>query len=137
MTTNHAAAAKLIRAELKKHGIKASVTSDCYSGGNSVRVRILQDVTPATRKEVAAFAEQFQRGHFDGMTDSYEYSNRRDDIPQVQFVFVEVDYSDELIEAAKAYAGEKFWQAISGAWGDFWRTRKPRVSVPVSLMEVA
>lgn len=128
--SNHAAAAQMIRAELKKHGIKATVKSDCYSGGNSVRVRIQQDVCPATRKAVTDFAEQFQYGHFDGMTDSYEYSNRRRDLPQVRFVFVEVDYSDEIIQAAKTYAGEdRFWQAISGVWGEFWRQHKPRVRV--------
>jgi hypothetical protein len=127
MATNHAAAAKLIRAELARHGIPALVTSKVYSGGSSITARIQKDIVPATRKAIEAFANRFQYGHFNGMTDSYEYSNRNESLPQVRFVFVEVNYSDELIEASKAYAGERFWQAISGVWGNFWRDRKPHV----------
>lgn len=90
MTTNHTAAAKLIRAEIKKRGIKASVRSKSYAGGESITVRIETDMTPAAREAIEAFCSQFQAGHFDGMTDSYDYSNRRSDLPQVRHVFVEV-----------------------------------------------
>ena len=130
--SNHAAAAQMIRAELKKNGIRATVKSRVYSGGSSVDVKIQQDVCPATRKQVEAFANRFQYGHFDGMTDSYEYSNRDESLPQVRFVFVTVDYSDEIIEAAKAYAGDAFWPAINGVWGAFWRQHKPRVRLAVA-----
>jgi hypothetical protein len=129
--SNHAAAAAAIRAELKRHGIRARVTSESFSMGDAVRVRIQQDVLPAVREAIEAFAGQYQYGHFDGMQDLYEYSNRRDDLPQVKYVSVSVDYSDALIEAAKAYAGEAYWPAINGRWGDFWRDRKPRVRLEV------
>jgi hypothetical protein len=137
--SNHAEAAKMIRAELKKNGIAASVRAKSYSGGSSIDVRIEQDLTPAGLKEVEIFCGQFEYGHFDGMTDCYHVSNSRDDIPQVSFVFVRVAYSEKIREAAKAYVAtigglaeheRDTWvhRAISGAdFGHFWRTQKPRV----------
>jgi hypothetical protein len=124
--SRHAAVAALIRAKLKKHGIPGSVRSKSYSGGESVTVSIDSDILPATRKAIEAFAHGFQYGHFDGMTDSYEYSNSREDVPQVRFVFVNVNYSDALVAAAKEYAGDAYWPALNGVWGSFWRDRKPR-----------
>ncbi len=137
-TSNHAQVAKLIRAELKKNGIKATVRSKSYSGGSSVTVNVQQDVMPATLKEIEAFCGQFEQGHFDGMTDCYEYSNRRTDIPQIKFVFVNVSYSDEIKQAARDYINEisgidewerdrYSWMALNGSWGNFWSARKPRV----------
>lgn len=144
--STHATAAQAIRKELKKHGINASVRSDSYSMGSSVRVRIQQDITPAAKKEIEAFCNQFQYGHFDGMTDCYEYSNRNDSLPQVKFVFVEVDYSDEIKQAAKDYISrisgiEEYerdrysWMALNGSWGNFWSSRKPRVRIPAVTRE--
>lgn len=136
--SNHAAAAATIRKQLKVAGIKARVRASSYSGGSSVRVQILQDVLPATLHEIESYANQFQYGHFDGMQDLYEFSNRRSDIPQVKFVFVEVKYSDELRAQARAYIegihGIESHEidrytglVIAGRWGDFWTARKPRV----------
>ena len=102
MTTAHAAAAKLIRAELKKHGIKASVRAKSYAGGSSISVNV-DDELPATVEAIRAFTSKFEYGHFDPMNDLYEYSNSRDDIPQVGFVFVNNHLSDELRQAAWDY----------------------------------
>ena len=140
--SNHAAAAAAIRAQLKAAGVKGSVKAESYAGGCSVRVR-LAECLPATKREVEAFANQYQYGHFDGMDDSYKYSNRRDDLPQVTYVFVDVDYSPETWEAAKAYTvandGENWedysngsdrpWMYINGALPGFWTARKPKVRV--------
>jgi hypothetical protein len=137
-TSTHAAAAKAIRAELKKNGIKASVRSESYSMGNSVNVTINQDVTPTARKEIEAFCNRFQYGHFDGMTDCYEYSNSNKEIPQVKFVFVRVEYSDEIKQAAADYIAnisgieeheqDRYaFMALNGSWGDFWTAHKPRI----------
>jgi hypothetical protein len=135
--STHAAAAALIRAGLKRNGLKARVTSQSYSGGNSIRVRIQQDVLPETRKQVEQFCGRFQAGHFDGMTDCYEFSNARSDVPQVRFVFVEVDYSAETKAAAASYVAninglaqhelDRYaYMALIGSWGSFWQQRKPR-----------
>ena len=103
--SSHAGAAKMIRAYMKANGIAGSVRSESYSMGSSVRVYV-QDLLPAQYGELKAFANQFQYGHFDGMIDMYEYSNNRDDIPQVKFVFVDNKMSDEL--------GEKIYQFMKG-----------------------
>ena len=90
--TKHAKAAKMIRQELKKHGIKATVKSESYSMGSSINIRIMQDLLPAAIKQIKEFADQFQQGHFNGMEDIYEYSNSRDDLP-----FISSEYSTSTI----------------------------------------
>ena len=132
--------AAIIRKELKKHGIKARVRSESFSMGNAVNVNIKQDITPGAKKEIEAFCGQFQQGHFNSMEDIYEYSNRNDNIPQVKWVSVEVDYSDEIRQAAKDHIDnihgidewekDKYaWMALNGSWGEFWTSRKPRIRV--------
>lgn len=149
----HAHAAKLIRQEIKKHGLEARVRSESYAGGNAVTVT-LYDAAPWTFEAVETFAKQFQQGHFDGMVDIYEYSNRRDDIPQVKYVFVQNDISDELRAKAWTYLrgymagydelpesyqdaqncrGAVDWissevhRVLRGSMGKFWI--KPRVTI--------
>jgi hypothetical protein len=145
--TNAAQAAKIIRDVMKHHGVKGRVTSKTYSGGSSVDVT-LDECLPATREQVELFASRFQYGEFDGMTDSYNYTNRDDSIPQVRFVFVRVDWTQETIDAAKQCARDMgydeigadrmAWDLLSGRFGNFWRDRKPRVrSLPKALRAVA
>ena len=93
--TEAAKVAAQIRKHLKANGVTAKVSSSNYSGGNSVRV-LLFNPLPATRQQVEAYTSQFEYGKFDGMTDSYDYSNIRDDIPQVRFLFVNAEYSDDM-----------------------------------------
>jgi len=138
MKSTHAQAAAMIRKQLKTNGINAKVRSDSYAGGNSVNVNIKQDLLPAAVKEIKAYCNEFQQGHFNGMEDIYEYSNRNSDLPQVKFVFVNVEYSDEIKAEARAYieningiddceVDRYTWMALNGSWGDFWTSRKPRV----------
>lgn len=84
--STHAHASKLIRADLKKAfpKVKFSVRSRTYSGGDSIDVRWIDG---PSAKDVDAIIGVYQEGHFDGMTDSYNYTNRRTDIPQVSYVF--------------------------------------------------
>ncbi len=105
--STHAAAAKMIRQHLKSIGVPGKVKASSYSMGSSVRVEV-SDITPAVRKELQAFVDQFQYGHFDGMNDYYEISNSRDDIPQVKYTFLEVDYSDELGQKAYDFICNRF-----------------------------
>lgn len=138
MKTEAAKAANMIRAELKKNGITAKVKSRNFSMGSAVDVTLIGDYCPATIAKVREFCGQFEYGHFDGSTDCYHVSNRRDDLPQAKFVHVETRYSEEIRKAAADYIAnirgiEEYerdryeWLALSGSWGDFWRTRKPRV----------
>jgi len=91
--SDHAHAAKLIRQQLKVWGIKASVCSESYAGGSSVSVNMIDQAKEVSEK-VEAFVNQFAFGHFDGMNDIYEFTNRRDDIPQVKFTFVRNEASE-------------------------------------------
>ena len=153
--TPHAAAAAAIRKELKKHNVPATVRSSSYAGGNSVTVNLTGDPMPGTIRRVEQFANQYQEGHFDGMSDCYEFSNDRPDLPQVRFVFVNVEYSEAMYQAAyewlcavqgdfedmdpranyedvrEAWAGsyrvcEWVGQTLRGMREGFWTDRKPR-----------
>ena len=88
--TEAAKAAKLIRQELKKEfpGIKFSVISENYSMGNSVT--IYWDKNSGLESEkVRLISDKYQKGSFDMMTDTYEYTNNRKDIPQVTYVLTQ------------------------------------------------
>lgn len=90
--------AKEIRKALNVfNGVKFSVT--CRRGGDSVTIRY-QD--GPTSESVNKLVNCFELGHFNGMNDCYEYSNRRDDIPQCRYVFVTREYSDTAISSAIA-----------------------------------
>ena len=95
----HAAAAKQVRAFMKEQGIKGFVKAARGAGTSSIRVT-LPNGTPADTATVREFANQYQYGHFDGMHDSYEFSNCREDLPQVKFVFVEAEFDKELKQKA-------------------------------------
>ena len=82
---------------------------------------------PATAALFREFTGQFEYGHFDGMTDMYEYSNSRDDIPQVKFIFVENSYSDETKQAAWDWC-KNYWADMEDApanHADAWQHRTP------------
>ena len=108
--SSHALAAKAIRAELKAMGIKgAKVRSDSFAGGNAVRVSLI-DIAPEKVEVARKRLNMYQYGHFDGMTDSYEYSNGIEELPQVKYVQVSSNYSDVVKELAyqeirRTYAG--------------------------------
>lgn len=84
-TSSHAGASAAIKAELQAafKGVKFSVTSESYSGGNSVRISWTDGPTVA---EVETISQKYQYGHFNGMEDIYEYSNDNPNLPQVKYV---------------------------------------------------
>lgn len=59
-----------LNAEFPEH--KFSITSDTFSGGDSIDVRWTDGVT---EKEVNEIIRKYQEGHFDGMQDMYVDSN--------------------------------------------------------------
>lgn len=65
-------AAKNLRVELKRAfpGVAFSVRTKSYSGGNNVTVAWTDGPNTA---QVQPIADKYAGGHFDGMTDSYEY----------------------------------------------------------------
>jgi len=128
--SDHAHAAKLIRAELKANGIKARVRASTASMTSSVDIYLTDCVAPWTVKEIEKFCNKFQYGHFDGMTDCYEYSNTNDNLPQVRFVFVHNGRSDEDRQRAYDYlrtgfagyenAPAKYEDAANEMFGSEW-----------------
>ena len=84
-----------MRIELKKAFplTKFRVISSTYSGGNSVAV---EWVDGPISDEVGKIAYKYQYGHFNGMEDIYENTNRRDDIPQVKYVQIRREVSEEI-----------------------------------------
>lgn len=92
MLTRHAAAAREIRKELKIHfpNIKFSVTAKNHSGGNTVYVNYdYSPNAPIIESVHGIVTDKYQKGHFDGMTDTYEYSNKIPHLPQVNYVIVQ------------------------------------------------
>ncbi len=85
---------KIVKSELKKlwPKVKFSVTSDY----NSVRIRWTNGPSHAKVQEITS---KYAMGNFDGMTDSYDYSNRRDDVPQVNYVFLNRDISEDIYQS--------------------------------------
>lgn len=94
--SSQAAAAAAIREELKEHSpdFKFSVRSDSFAGGDSVHISWTDGPTTT---EVDNIVKKYQYGHFDGMNDMYENSNRREDIPQSKYVSTHRTLSPEII----------------------------------------
>ena len=126
MNTQSAQCAQAIKKVLKVSfpTIKFSVTSKNYSGGDSVSINWIDG---PTSKEVDQLVAKYQYGHFDGMTDSYEYSNSREEIPQARFIQVSRSYSEATKERIKndlmGKFGIKNWDSVSvekamGVWED-------------------
>lgn len=101
MLTTAAMTAKAIRNALKVAfpNQKFQVKSKTYAGGNAVRV-VYTDFVPEIIVSTRVY--QFQQGDYDGMCDLYEYSNLRDDIPQVKYVFIERKISEQFAKAILA-----------------------------------
>lgn len=116
-----AEAAKQIRGICKELGIKASVKSSNYSMGSSIRVKV-NNLNPDLFNELHDRVSVYQYGHFDGMRDIYECSNKRDEIPQAKHVFLENGFSDELKQEAwsflKKVINNDEIKSLSDSWDD-------------------
>lgn len=95
------AAAKNIRIELAAAfpGVKFSVKSKRFSGGDSIDVRWTDG---PTGQQVDEIIDRYAAGSFDGMTDCYEYSRDawRDAFGNAKYVSSQRDDSDAAIAAA-------------------------------------
>jgi len=94
---------KAIREELKKEfpGVKFKVHSE---GGSEINIYY---VDGPSYESVDKIVGKYKMGHFDGMTDIYEYDNRREDIPQVLYVFttreISLEYGQEALKEFNRY----------------------------------
>lgn len=96
MKTTAALAAQMIRKEIKTQfpTMKFRCTSENYSGGNAINVYVT-DQTPEVTKQLDEMTAKYVYGKFDGMTDMYEYTSVKSDLPQVKYLFVKNEMSDE------------------------------------------
>lgn len=94
--STHSNCAKAIREELKLNfpNYKFSVTSESFSGGNSVHISWNNG---ATVKQVDRIVNKYQYGHFNGMDDMYEYSNNIEGLPQVKFISTSRTVTEDLL----------------------------------------
>ena len=125
--TNSAQVAKLCKAYVKSLGLDCSVSSSRYSGGDSVRVSLPDDMHPAMLSTIKSALAKYQYGHFDGMQDMYEYSNRKADIPQTKYLVIESRYSDAVKQAAYDLI-RATWSGFEGApasYADSYNFRAP------------
>lgn len=131
--SRQAQVAKIMKQECRKLGIKCRAVSESFSMGNSVTVTVY-DQPPEIMKKLKEIAAPYESGHFDGMTDMYEYSNSRDDIPQTKYLHVDNEVSDELRQAAWAFMREHIGEAASGP-ENYVDARNHRVSnYPADVM---
>ena len=92
------AATKNIRIELKRAfpAVKFSVTSSTFSMGDSIDVSWTDGPTSSQVREIIG---KYKAGSFDGMTDSYEYSNNAwtDAFGDAKYVHERREYSDKML----------------------------------------
>lgn len=104
----HALCAKSIRQELKLNfpGIKFSVSSESFAGGNAVNISYEDGVIRGVVEEIVS---KYQYGSFNGMEDYYDITNRRNDVPQVKFVST----TRHMSESAKKIIAEELAQKFN------------------------
>jgi hypothetical protein len=106
-----AQAAKMIRSQLKAANIEATVTN---SRSGSLKVLLTGDPMPSTVAAVRSELSKYQHGQMDPMTDYFDESvGRRSDVPQVRFLFINVEYSDEIHQRAW-----DFLRSTMAGWAD-------------------
>jgi len=132
--SEQARAASCIRKDLKNHfpTVKFSVTSQSFSGGDSVRIRWENG---PTHESVNKIVIKYQYGKFDGMTDCYDNTNTRSDIPQSKYVqchrdieaFVKLKYFEKFQKTHKNWdkcsdIGDRY-EDFFKEWG-YWSPRE-------------
>lgn len=118
-----------VRKDLKKHfpGVKFSVRSDA----TEVRVRWTDG---PLEKDVEAIVDRYKAGHFDGMTDCYNYTRSAftEVFGSVRWTWATRDSSDDLIRAAIDLVFARWGDQLSEVArptveeyrnGNCWRTR--------------
>jgi hypothetical protein len=98
-TNSLVTAGKNIRIELGRAfpGVKFAVRSSRFSGGNSLDVSWTDG---PTTQQVDDIIGKYAQGHFDGMTDCYEYAHSAwtDAFGDAKYVHSRREYSDRMVE---------------------------------------
>jgi len=102
--SDYAQVAKLLKQKAKKLGMKATASSQSFAGGNSVDVVVTAGSDDAL-KELKNYSTQFVYGKFDGMTDSYNFTNWREDVPQTKYLFIQDERAMTILKGLN----DKYW----------------------------
>ena len=113
MKTAHAAVAAIIRKELKRLGITGTVKSRVGAVNVST-----WNISPVVVRELTAFCQRYELGHFDPTDDCYKYENRDDTIPQVRYVFISTHFGDDLAGQIWEYC-RRTYDELAGAPGNY------------------
>lgn len=143
--------AKIIKAELKKHGIECRAKSNNYSMGSSVDIYI-EDQPPWVVEAIKKQTDKYEYGTFDGMTDCQGVKNRGLDVPQVKYLTIHNSFSEDserkaweklvnhfsgfegatfekrgsfFNEGAHEYGSTMLWRYLTGYYSDFQYFEKP------------
>lgn len=135
--SEQARAAANLKRILQARGLRASVTSDSFSMGDSVTARVkTPDVPPEIREELDEIAERFSYSTFDPMTDSSGYKSDdegeawRSVHGSTKYCRIEWTRSDENREAVAAFLGDeverdnsashRVWSGVHCRAAEFW-----------------
>ena len=104
---------KLILDELKalKRGDIVSKIRSIKSSYSSINI-YTTDLEPEQTIALQCVVAKYKMGKFDGMIDSYDYSNVIKDLPQVQYVFINNDFSEKAKETAKEFL-KNTWATVN------------------------
>jgi len=121
-------AAKNMRIELKAAfpGIKFTVKTSRYSGGNSINVGWTDGPTNAQVDEII---NRYDAGSFDGMTDCYNYRQDHawvDAFGSAKYIFSNRDFSPELVQIAIDHVWKKFSPAAEKVTVEDYRSGNAR-----------
>lgn len=91
--------AKNIRSELKSAGVKASVRSQRFAGGDSISVYLPHDASDDAMTTAKTIAGKYQEGNFNGMEDIYEYGNSpwTEVFGGAKYITVQRDWAPEAV----------------------------------------
>ena len=106
MLSVQASVAQTIRKELKEKypSIKFSVRSESFAGGNSVDIYYTNGVP---EDDIRKLVNKYESGHFDGMTDYYNYYPNRD-YPTAKYVMVNRKITDDVREKTKKDIAKRY-----------------------------
>lgn len=90
---------RAIRKFLKANNINCKVSSEIYSGGDSVTVKTFDEEQCISEKLNEIFSI-FKAGYFDGMNDIYEYYQNGDEVPTTKYFFYRNEISEERFSKA-------------------------------------
>jgi len=110
--------AKLAATEIRKE-LQKSFPGFKFSVKSTYDKVVISWTNGMTVKEVEEITSKYQYGSFDGMTDSYNYDNRNESIPQAKYIFTDRQISD-LATELKLKEIQETWNGAENLGLESW-----------------